>query len=301
MPIRNEIEEEPVDFASFFVIPDKKVTKKDEKKNLAVKEEQCLKLNKDDNSTDINKGICNNIVITSLEVQKNKQLELVETLGNFLGGRRVYINASGMVDGLRNKRDGSTLFGRLKYDNNKNHINDFILNMNQINESVNTVFKIQFDRDEQQYYLTYETPKDESSVLFVHLDRKFMLKKKQTIISLEEMYVSVNIDNNKHLLLIIAYQKEKTKMRIFSKDNFKLVRIGRGTENEIVLRNNVYSKVHTSFTFDDKVGEWFVQDGIDGKASTNGTWLYLDDCKWIIEKSIKFCVGSSLMSLNVMN
>ena len=141
----------------------------------------------------ISNGISNSIVITSLEVQKNKKLELVETEGNILGGRKIYIDASGMVDGLRNKRDGSTLFGRLKYDNNrvriiliKNHINDFILNMNQGNESVNTVFKIQFDRgmisltyqfnkDEQQYYLTYETTKDESSVLFVHLDNKFVL------------------------------------------------------------------------------------------------------------------------------
>ena len=46
MPKRNEIEEEPGDLAlaSFFVIPDKKVAKKDEKKHSSVKEEQCLKL-----------------------------------------------------------------------------------------------------------------------------------------------------------------------------------------------------------------------------------------------------------------
>jgi len=145
------------------------------------------------NLNDISNGNSNNIVITCLEVQLNKKLKLVETEGNILDGRKIYINASGMVDGLRNKRDGSTLFGRLKYNNNrvriiliKNHINDFILNMNQINESVNTVFKIQFDRgiisltyqfnkDLQQYYLTNETTKDESLVLFVHLDNKFVI------------------------------------------------------------------------------------------------------------------------------
>jgi len=46
MPKRNEIEEEPGDFATFFVIPDKKKTKKDENKHLRVKEEQCLKFYK---------------------------------------------------------------------------------------------------------------------------------------------------------------------------------------------------------------------------------------------------------------
>jgi len=136
----------------------------------------------------INNGISKDIVITDLEVQRNKKLELVETKGNILGGRIVEINASGVVNGLRNKRDGSTLFGHLKYDNNrvriiltKNHINDFILNMDQINESIYTMFKIEFDKgmisltyqfnkDDEKYYLT-----GESKGLFIHLDNKFVI------------------------------------------------------------------------------------------------------------------------------
>ena len=98
-----------------------------------------------------------------------------------------------------------------------------------------------------------------------------MLKRKQ-ILSLGEMHISVNVDETKHLLLEIVYQNEETKTRIFSKDEFKLVRIGRVRDNEIVLENYAYSRVHTSFTYDDRIGEWFVQDGIDGKTSTNGTW-----------------------------
>jgi len=43
MPKTNEIEDELGDLASFFVIPDKKVTQNDEKKHLIVQEELCLK------------------------------------------------------------------------------------------------------------------------------------------------------------------------------------------------------------------------------------------------------------------
>lgn len=77
---------------------------------------------------------------------------------------------------------------------------------------------------------------------------------------------------SKNLLLEIVYQNEETKTRIFSKDEFKVVRIGRVRDNEIVLENYAYSRIHTSFVFDEKEQIWYVQDGIDKKKSTNGTW-----------------------------
>ena len=59
------------------------------------------------------------VIITDLEVQKNPTLELFETEGNILNGKKFLINAAGMygqITGLRNQRDGNTLFGYLKYD-----------------------------------------------------------------------------------------------------------------------------------------------------------------------------------------
>ena len=59
------------------------------------------------------------VIITDLEVQKNPTLELFETEGNILNGKTITINAAGMygqITGLRNQRDGNTLFGYLKYD-----------------------------------------------------------------------------------------------------------------------------------------------------------------------------------------
>ncbi len=79
-------------------------------------------------------------------------------------------------------------------------------------------------------------------------------------------------NRSKDLKLEIVYQNEETKTRIFSKDEFKLVRIGRGKENEVVLDNYAYSRVHSSFHYDEKLGEWYVMDGYQGRKSTNGTW-----------------------------
>ena len=56
------------------------------------------------------------VVITDLEVQRNPKLELYETEGNILDGKLVCINAAGMIGGLRNQRDGSTLFGYRRFN-----------------------------------------------------------------------------------------------------------------------------------------------------------------------------------------
>lgn len=58
----------------------------------------------------------NRIVVTDLEVQRNPKLELYETEGNILDGKLICINAAGMIGGLRNQRDGSTLFGYRRFD-----------------------------------------------------------------------------------------------------------------------------------------------------------------------------------------
>jgi hypothetical protein len=51
-----------------------------------------------------------------LEVQRSPKLELFETEGGILEGKTITINAAGMVNGLRNQRDGSSLFGYNRFD-----------------------------------------------------------------------------------------------------------------------------------------------------------------------------------------
>lgn len=74
------------------------------------------------------------------------------------------------------------------------------------------------------------------------------------------------------LKLELAYGNEETKTKIFNKDNFPMVKIGRHKDNDIVLENFAYSRLHTTFCYNSQENGWYVQDGYDGKVSTNGTW-----------------------------
>jgi len=51
-----------------------------------------------------------------------------------------------------------------------------------------------------------------------------------------------------------------------------VVKIGRNRDNDLVLENYAYSRVHTSFFYNKTDKSWYVQDGISDKTSTNGTW-----------------------------
>ena len=51
-----------------------------------------------------------------------------------------------------------------------------------------------------------------------------------------------------------------------------MVKVGRSRDNEIVLDDSAYSRVHTHFYFDHFEDAWFLLDGSEYKPSTNGTW-----------------------------
>ena len=72
--------------------------------------------------------------------------------------------------------------------------------------------------------------------------------------------------------LEIVYLNEETKTKVFDADHSTIVRIGRHKENEIYLENYAYSRVHTTFFYLSQENAWYIMDGTEGKASTNGTW-----------------------------
>ncbi len=55
-----------------------------------------------------------------------------------------------------------------------------------------------------------------------------------------------------------------------------MVRIGRLNVCEITIEDNSLSKFQSAITYDPARG-WMLQDGYEGRPSTNGTWLYLSD------------------------
>lgn len=58
----------------------------------------------------------------------------------------------------------------------------------------------------------------------------------------------------------------------FKPNKYSCVKLGRGKNVDIHLNDSWFSRIHTTFYFDDKKKEWYLIDGEEGKKSTNGTW-----------------------------
>lgn len=117
-----------------------------------------------------------NVIVTDIEVQSNSKLELVDTEGKVIPEKTLLINAGGLVKGgFRNTKDGSTLFGLSKKNNQGEIVNDYQLNLNAKSSS-NTVFKIVFDREKKTYFLSpiQGNQIDEMIIIFVKIEKPFV-------------------------------------------------------------------------------------------------------------------------------
>ena len=154
-----------------------------------------------------------------------------------------------------------------------------------------TAFKIYFDKNIKNYLLASGSDNSEAeSIVFVKLENHFVniiifkirklpknilyLLARFTFLSKSTLSIIIFIIKNRNfaLKLELAYGNEETKTKIFNKEYYKVVKIGRNRENDIVLENYAYSRIHTSFYFNSQDNAWYVQDGIENKTSTNGTW-----------------------------
>lgn len=142
-----------------------------------------IKQRNQNSSNDVNAYLANdkaditlsNPIITDIEVQSNKKLELIDSEGLVIAEKKLLINAGGLCKGgLRNCKDGWTHFGPAKKDRNGNIINDYLLSI-QTKHSVPTIFKIFFNRTEKQYYLSCEHSEDDLIILFVKLEKPFVI------------------------------------------------------------------------------------------------------------------------------
>lgn len=117
-----------------------------------------------------------NVIVTDIEVQSNPKLELVDSDGKLIPEKTLVMNAGGLVKGgFRNAKDGSTIFGLSKKNNQGEVVNDYQLNLNA-KSSTNSVFKIIFDRDKKAYFLSpiQGNQIDEMIIIFVKIEKPFV-------------------------------------------------------------------------------------------------------------------------------
>lgn len=224
-------------------------------------------------------------IITDIVVQENSRLELEELEGAMLDGQRIKINASGYEKSFRNRRDGCTYFGACNYSSqDKQNLIDVILKLDsELDDEY--LFKICFDVLKKSYRLSSNMNEASKNIIFMRLTAPFSLMSKN-IVSLGDIHVSLEVDPNKCLKIDVVGNKDEI-IKIFSKDFEGPIRIGRCKKNEIFLNNSALSRIQTSIKFHSESQLWIIEDGLDGRKSTNGTWIYLD-FDWEIAQDVSY-------------
>lgn len=238
--------------------------------------------------------------VSENEIQSNKVIILEETNGNLLNDKKLLINAAGLVNGgLRRRKDGITNFGPVE-ELNSTIINDYLINLPpNLIETIPTLFSIKFNTSDKAYYLSPSfTDAHENVVLFILIDSKLKINKK-LFISLGEIHFSVEQgDLDEKLSIEMTYDSNTNKHFEFDGKDSKIVTIGRGKKCDISLHPSSYSRIQTTFTYDEDEKFWYVQDGNGEKLSTNGTWVFLN-WDWKIEENIQFRIGQSLLKIGI--
>ena len=242
------------------------------------KEENKLNINNinEDNKDEALQLISSNREITEEEINSCPILILKEQDGKLLQGKEITINASGMIGG-RNLKDGVSIFGK-KNNNNDNFKHDFELNYEE-NLNYPYIFAIYYQREFKNYSLrAFSGKESDNRILYVKLNDNYSLPLKQKeIFSAGNIVFQVTpIENNKiEVLNLSKKNEEEEQKKIFDPNEIKEISIGRDKKCDFSFpKDKSFSRIQTTFLFDDDKKEWIIIDGSKTKSSTNGTWIF---------------------------
>ena len=231
------------------------------------------------------------------EIIKNAStITLEEIDGKLLNGKKIEINAGGMVDG-RNKKDGFTIFGQNKKRKSRrisieelnakdNFISgnddDLFIPDYELNYSnylgYPYIFSIYYKLEDKSYYLrAYCGKGSDNKILFIKLssESKYILKRKELISAGNIIFQVTPLDNNCLEIINLTNKKYSNYRRVFDGFSKKIITIGRHKDCDFFFpRDKSFSRYQTTFEFDENIKEWSVVDGKDNKGSTNGTWIF---------------------------
>ena len=265
---------------------------KEEKKEEENKEEKKEEIKENNNNENKENEQINQILdssrrITNEDLKDSSCLILEERECSIFNGEKIRINALGMVGG-RGVGDGVTIFGSnnqnlLEESANMNTVAtilkpDYILNLNE-KFNYPYIFMIYFDRETKSYFVRpYSGKNSDNRILYVKLTNGYSLPLKQKeIISAGNIIFQVSPLENKSLE-VVNLSKQSLSMipkQTFDASSKKEVTIGRNKDCDFSFPNNKsFSRIQTTFEFDEENQEWVIVDGSRTKSSTNGTWIF---------------------------
>lgn len=232
-----------------------------------------------------------NIIINDEEISKASTIILEEINGNLLNGRKIEINAAGMVGG-RNKKDGFTIFG-LKFlnltknssedsdveaaqeKNENQYLLDFELNYAQY-LSYPYIFAIYYKKEEKSFYIKGFSGKgSDNKILFIKLNNKnkFILNQKELILT-GNIIFQVKVNDNFIEITNLSKNPNNNKY-IIDGFNKKIITIGRHKDCDFSFpKDKRFSRYQTTIEFNEETKKWSIIDGYNDKESTNGTWIF---------------------------
>ena len=263
--------------------PEEKIEKIEEKKVEEKKIEEKKEEEKKENPPEKK----NSKEITEEEIKNSPIIILEEEIPKLFNGKKIEINASGMIDG-RNKKDGVVIFGP-KNENNENNNNNNQNNTNSITKSSN--FKPDFELNcESKYpyiFSIYYIKESKSfniraysglnNLLFIKLTNGYSITVTQKeIISAGNIIFQITpVENNLEIVNVSKKELSINPKQTFYPSSKKEVTIGRNKDCDFAFpKDKSFSRIQTTFKYDEENKNWEIIDGSTAKSSTNGTWVF---------------------------
>ena len=204
---------------------------------------------------------------------------------NLPKGLKLHINKDKLENSLRNGNDGKIYFGyeRDLADNFHNSYKepkiDYLLmpKENEFDEKfIGIHFMIRYDENKSEYYI-----KDLGSGYgtFIKLVNPLRVIN-NLLINVGDTFIVFSLsEENENLILKVFSGDEQNETYEFSPEK-KIIKVGRDKSSDIFIEDKLLSRkqcyiYYKEDEYDEGKNKWFIQDGdINGKKSTNDTWMY---------------------------
>jgi len=253
-------------------------------------------------------------VILDEEIELAPKLTLTDyNNSNLFNGKIIKIDASGCNEGLRQKRDGMTIFG-LKENEKDKIINDIIVNLEENNNfELSKLFVIYYDRKKISYFIQNLNNDIRNNKLIMYIrvydtyindEQNYNLKYfllGHTIISisiLEDNSLNIKVfDNQKD-----EYDNKCNEYKFHTSNS----PISIGRERCLININQKFiSRIHANLIYNSYKNQWKIVDGNGkGKFSSHGTWIILSDNKFELNSNssnYEVRIGKKVFNIKIEN